>query len=75
MSQNVKFVCNCKCVTKAEVIASIRKNGANSFPDVRTITLATTGCGRCKPEVESIVDTELRRHAVRNMQLRIDFGD
>ena len=70
-----KFVCNCKCVTKKEILGSIRKKGADSFLEVRTITLATTGCGRCKPEVERIVLDELTSHDVRRMQLKIDFGD
>lgn len=70
-----KFVCNCKCVTKKEILGSIRKKGADSFLEVRAITLATTGCGRCKPEVERIVLDELTSHDVRRMQLKIDFGD
>jgi len=75
MSQSAKFVCNCKCVSKAEIIASIRKKGANSFSEVRTITLATTGCGRCKSNVENIVNIELEKHTTRMMQLKIDFGN
>lgn len=75
MSQLSKFICNCKCVTKAEIMASIRKKGANSFSDVRTITLATTGCGRCKSDVENIVNEELKKHAARMMQFKIDFGN
>jgi NAD(P)H-nitrite reductase large subunit len=75
MSLRSKFICNCKCVTKGEILGSIRKKGADSFSDVRTITLATTGCGRCKSEVESIVEAELKKHTIRKMQLRIDFDD
>lgn len=75
MLQSAKFICNCKCVTKAEVITSIRKKGASSFSDVRAITLATTGCGRCKSDVENVVNEELKKHAVRMMQLKIDFGN
>lgn len=75
MLQRVKFICNCKSVSKGEILTSIRKKGANSFSDVRTITLATTGCGRCKFEVESIVNDELKKHTDRNMQLKIDFGN
>ena len=75
MSLKSKFVCNCKCVTKKEILGSIRKKGADSFLEVRAITLATTGCGRCKPEVERIVLDELTSHDVRRMQLKIDFGD
>jgi NAD(P)H-nitrite reductase large subunit len=75
MSKNAKFVCNCKCVSKSEILNSIRKKGANSFSEVRTITLATTGCGRCKSDVENIVNEELKKHAARMMQLKIDFGN
>lgn len=75
MLQRVKFICNCKSVSKGEILTSIRKKGANSFSDVRAITLATTGCGRCKPDVESIVNKELQKHLGRKMQLRIDFGN
>ena len=75
MSLKSKFVCNCKCFTKSDILGSIRKKGADSFVEVRTITLATTGCGRCKQEVERIVLDEITNHAVRRMQLKIDFGD
>lgn len=75
MSQLSKFICNCKCISKSEILSSIRKKGANSFSDVRTITLATTGCGRCRSDVENVVNEELKKHAVRMMQFKIDFGN
>ncbi|HNV51835.1 MAG TPA: (2Fe-2S)-binding protein [Tenuifilaceae bacterium] len=75
MSELSKFICNCKCVSKSEILSSIRKKGANSFSDVRTITLATTGCGRCKSDVENIVNQEMKKHSVRMMQFKIDFGN
>ncbi|MGE0078799.1 MAG: (2Fe-2S)-binding protein [Bacteroidales bacterium] len=70
-----RFICNCKCVSKKEIVNAVRKHGAQSFSEVRTITTATTGCGRCKPAVEGIVGEELSMQKVRIMQLRINFGD
>lgn len=75
MLKKNKFVCDCKCVTKREIASSIRTKGATSFNDVRTITMASTGCGRCKFEVESIVNAELNQINAQNIQYRINFGD
>lgn len=70
-----KFVCNCRSVSKHEILRAIRKSGAQSFVDVQHITLAATGCGRCKSEVMRITDAELERLRIENKQLRINFDN
>lgn len=55
-----KKVCVCKQVSKEEIIACIQK-GATSFEDISNRTLAGTNCGTCRKEVETILETELKK--------------
>lgn len=48
-------VCICNGVSKSE-ITGILKKGAINLEEVRKFTLASTVCGRCRPEVEAIID-------------------
>lgn len=75
MVSRSKFVCNCRCVSKSEILYAIRRKGAKSYLDVIAITSATTGCGRCRIEVDSIVDAELKKVKIADQQLKLDFGD
>ena len=70
-----KFVCDCRSVTRNEIVSLIRKKKAISVYDIKLITLASTGCGRCKTEVEKIVGDELKRLRENNRQLSIDFNE
>jgi nitrite reductase (NADH) large subunit len=73
MDNNSKFVCNCKAITRNEIINAIRKKGAESFLDIQNLTKASTGCGRCKIQVLSIIEIELRKQIGLGKQLRLDF--
>jgi len=75
MSTSIKFICNCKSVTKKEIINAIRKNNAQTLNDVRVITYATSGCGRCKSEVQGIIDTEIAKSKNKGVQYRINFTE
>ena len=48
-------VCNCNSVSKGEIVAAV-KAGCSSLAAVCEATRAGTGCGSCRPEVESIVE-------------------
>jgi NAD(P)H-nitrite reductase large subunit len=53
------IVCQCNGVTRNEVLKVLKK-GARNFDDVKKFTLASTGCGRCKNEIETITNQYLR---------------
>jgi bacterioferritin-associated ferredoxin len=51
------IVCHCFCVSDRE-IRSCARAGAASVSDVGMACEAGTGCGGCRPEIASILDTE-----------------
>ncbi|MDH4262914.1 MAG: (2Fe-2S)-binding protein [Spirochaetia bacterium] len=51
-------VCLCKSVTKEQIINSIHR-GNHTLEAIAIDTLATTGCGTCKPQVQKILEDTL----------------
>jgi NAD(P)H-nitrite reductase large subunit len=47
-------ICDCNAVSKARIIEAVL-SGARTVDAVSSVTRACTGCGSCRPEVESIV--------------------
>ncbi|MCL4483032.1 MAG: (2Fe-2S)-binding protein [Bacteroidetes bacterium] len=47
-------ICLCNGVTEKEILQLVKK-GAKNMDEVRKFTLATTGCGKCKFEVEALL--------------------
>ncbi|WP_320052849.1 (2Fe-2S)-binding protein [uncultured Acetobacteroides sp.] len=66
------IICNCKGVTKREILTAI-KNGTQTITDIQIITKASTGCGRCKATISSILDKERVKALKKGTQLRINF--
>ncbi len=57
------LICHCRLVY-AEDIERIIGEGANTFDDIKHLTGATMGCGRCLPDVLDLMDSkgvELRK--------------
>jgi len=52
-------VCLCKSVSKQQLIESIRR-GNHTLEAIAADTLATTGCGTCKPQVQKILEETLK---------------
>jgi bacterioferritin-associated ferredoxin len=50
-----KLVCLCNGVNEREILRLL-KRGARDFDDVKKFTLASTGCGKCRREIETIVN-------------------
>jgi nitrite reductase (NADH) large subunit len=48
-------VCNCNGVSKGAIVAAV-KGGARTLKMVCEMTRAGTGCGACKPQVQSLVE-------------------
>jgi NAD(P)H-nitrite reductase large subunit len=73
MSMTNKYICDCKAVTKTNLLNAIRKAGANNLLDIQNLTKASTGCGRCKSSVLQILEKETQTINLKNKQMRIDF--
>lgn len=66
-------ICECKAVRKVEIISAIKRNMAETMLDIQNLTKAATGCGRCKPYVNQILEEELRKINRKDKQLKINF--
>ncbi len=53
-----RLVCICNGVTETDILRILKK-GARDVGDVRKFTLASTVCGRCRSEIQTIVDQYL----------------
>ena len=49
-----KVICPCYHVTKGDIIDAVEK-GAASFKEVKKMTKASKGCGKCKKKVKKLV--------------------
>jgi len=52
--KKTKLVCLCNGVSDKDILG-ILKRGARDLDEVKKLTLATSGCGRCKGETEAII--------------------
>lgn len=50
-----KLVCNCRRVTNGMVKEAV-DNGATTFEEVQKVTGASTGCKRCRENIERLVE-------------------
>ncbi len=66
-----KLVCLCNGVTETAIL-SILKKGARDIDEVRKFTLASSGCGKCKGEIEAIMKHYFTNKTV-DLQQNIDF--
>ncbi|HTO16639.1 MAG TPA: (2Fe-2S)-binding protein [Edaphocola sp.] len=53
-----KIVCNCNLVTVKE-IEKVMTKGYLLFEDVSKITGASKSCGRCKPNLQRLIDQHI----------------
>ncbi|MBP9594460.1 MAG: nitrite reductase large subunit NirB [Trichococcus sp.] len=52
-------VCGCNGVTKGDIIRGIRDKGLTNVAEVGKVTKAGTSCGKCKPQVQTLLEHEL----------------
>lgn len=55
------------------VRSKIRKLELDTLVDVQLATGAATGCGRCRPDVQLILDEEAARRKDKGQQLKLRF--
>ena len=49
------MICLCNGIAEKEIL-KLLKLGARDFEDIKKFTLASTSCGKCRREIESIVN-------------------
>ncbi|WP_428053866.1 Fe-S cluster assembly protein NifU [Candidatus Avelusimicrobium stercoris] len=64
--QAEKIVCHCFNVSEETIIKAIRANHLKTVEDVTHFTKAGGGCGRCKGEIQKILDKVNGAEAVAN---------
>jgi nitrite reductase (NADH) large subunit len=52
-------ICSCENITKGDLIAQIKDNGARTLDDLKKNTKACTGCGGCTPLVNDVLKMTL----------------
>lgn len=52
-------VCGCNGVDKGAVLRAIREKGLTSAAEVGKVTKAGTSCGKCKPQIQTLLTHEL----------------
>jgi len=62
------IVCHCFCVSDRE-IRSCAREGHHGIAEVGRACGAGTGCGGCRPEIASILETERSRDCARGAAL------
>ncbi len=51
-----KIICFCKGVSYQQIVDAVNNKGAKVQEDIERITGASSGCGRCKRKVISILE-------------------
>lgn len=67
-----RLICLCNFVDEKEIRLYLRK-GANSTSDIQLLTRAGTTCGRCLPEIDTIV-SDYKKEKPKDQQSKLDFG-
>lgn len=59
------IVCNCQMVDRKTIDKAIHEKNATTIEEIRRYTGANTGCGKCVGYINSILDTEVPKIAVK----------
>ncbi|WP_101261394.1 (2Fe-2S)-binding protein [Labilibaculum filiforme] len=59
------IVCNCQMVDRKTIDNAIHQKNATTIEEIRRYTGANTGCGKCIGYINSILDTEVPKMAVK----------
>jgi NifU-like protein len=60
-----KVICTCFGVTEEEIERVVRENGLTTVEQVTNYTKAGGGCGKCKPDLERILEKAARERAAQ----------
>lgn len=70
--KTIRPVCTCNGVTKNEILRVLKK-GARNYNEVKGLTLASTGCGKCKSEVLAVIN-QYFENKIPDLQYNLDFN-
>lgn len=56
-----KIICGCFGVTEDKIREVIREDALNTVEEITNYTKAGGGCGKCKPDIQKILDEELAK--------------
>lgn len=62
-----KIVCKCFSVTDKKIIRAIKENNLKTVEDVTNYTKAGGGCGKCKPEIEKLLEEFWEKEATKGI--------
>jgi len=65
------IVCHCNAVTGKEIVNAIKKKGAVKLEHIQKLTGAGTGCGRCIPVINKLI--EENKQIVTDPQLKLNL--
>ncbi len=65
------LVCHCNGVTEKEIIKAIKKKGAVKLEHIQKLTGAGTGCGRCIPVIDDLI--EQHKFKQDDQQLKLEL--
>ncbi len=65
-----KIVCKCFGVTDGKIIRAIRENNLKTVEEVTNYTKAGGGCGKCKPEIEKLLEEYWGKDATKRISPR-----
>ena len=62
-----KIVCKCFSVTDKKIIRAIKENNLRTVEEVTNFTKAGGGCGKCKPEIEKLLEEYWGKEATKGI--------
>ncbi len=62
-------ICLCNEVSLSEIKSVIRKKVSVSLSDIQLATAAGKRCGRCMPQLEAILEDELKKREAVQLKL------
>jgi len=68
-AEKEKVVCKCFSVTDAKIIRAIRENNLKTVDEVTNYTKAGGGCGKCKPEIQKLLDEFWKKQKTKDVKL------
>jgi len=65
------IVCQCNGTTEKEIVRAIKRKGATKVEHIQRLTGAGTGCGRCIPVINRLL--EENKQKISDPQLKLDL--
>jgi nitrite reductase (NADH) large subunit len=65
------IICQCNGITEKEIVRAIKRKGATKVEHIQRLTGAGTGCGRCIPVIDRLL--EENKQETSDPQLKLDL--